>query len=51
MHEHETAGAIGALDLAGLEAGLAEQRCLLVAEIARDRDACQVPYPDPVHLR
>jgi len=32
VHEHEAAGAVGALDLARLEARLAEQRRLLIAE-------------------
>ena len=47
VHEHEAAGAVGALELAGLEAGLAEERRLLVAEIARDRDAGEVADPVP----
>ena len=50
VHEHEAAGPVGALDLARLEAGLAEQRRLLVAEVARDRDAGQVPDPVAVDL-
>ncbi len=44
VHEHETAGPVGALDLAGLEAGLAEEGGLLVAQVARDRDAGEVPH-------
>ncbi len=39
--QHEAAGAVGDLDHAGVEAGLAEQRGLLVAQHARDRDAVQ----------
>ena len=50
VHEHEAAGAVRALDLAGLEAGLPEERRLLVAEIARDRDAGEVPDPLAVDL-
>ncbi len=38
VHQHEAAGAVGVLDLAGLEAGLAEQRALLVAGDAADLD-------------
>ncbi len=37
VHERETTGAIGVLRHAGLEAGLAEQRRLLVARDARER--------------
>ena len=51
VHEHEAAGAVGALELAGLEAGLAEEGRLLVAEIARDGDAGEIPDPRPVDLR
>jgi hypothetical protein len=38
VHQHEAAGAIGVLDHARLEAGLAEQRRLLVTGDAGDRD-------------
>ena len=37
VHEQEAARAIGALALPRLETGLAEQRGMLVAEVARDR--------------
>ena len=50
VHEHETAGAVGALELARLEAGLSEQRRLLVAEVAGDRDAGRSPTPVAVDL-
>ena len=39
VHEHERAGAVGALGVARVEARLAEERGLLVAGDARDRDA------------
>ncbi len=39
VHQHERAGAVGVLRHARLEAGLAEQRRLLVAGDAADRDA------------
>ncbi|MNV66183.1 hypothetical protein D3C71_1589250 [compost metagenome] len=39
VHEHEAAGAVGVLGHAGGEAGLAEQRALLVARHAADADA------------
>jgi hypothetical protein len=38
VHQHEAAGAVGVLGQPGLEAGLAEQRALLVAGDAGDRD-------------
>jgi hypothetical protein len=38
VHEHEAAGAVGVLGHAGAEAGLAEQRALLVARHAADAD-------------
>jgi len=37
VHQQETAGAVGVLGLADLEAGLADERGLLVTEDARDR--------------
>ena len=43
VHQHERAGAVGALGVAGGEAGLAEQRRLLIAGDARDRDAVGQP--------
>ena len=50
LHQHETARAVGALELTRLETGLPEQRGLLVSEVARDRDAGQVPHPVPIDL-
>ena len=47
VHEHERAGAVRALGLSRLEAGLAEQRGLLVAEVAGDRHAGRSPAPVP----
>ena len=38
VHQHEAAGAVGVLGHAGREAGLAEQRRLLVARDAAERD-------------
>jgi len=39
VQQQEVAGAVGVLGLAGREAGLAESRRLLVAEVAGDADA------------
>ena len=50
VHEHETAGPVRALDLPGLETGLAEERRVLVAEVARDRHAREVVDAGPVDL-
>src|SRR5271165_6129124 len=41
VHEQKTAGAIGVLRLTRREAGLAEERRLLIAERAGERDARQ----------
>ena len=41
VHQHEAARAVGVLRLAGLEAGLADERRLLVAQDAGDRHAAQ----------
>ncbi len=38
VHQHERAGAVGVLRVAGVETGLAEQRGLLVTERAGDGD-------------
>ena len=46
VHEEEAAGAVRALGLAGREATLAEQRRLLVARNAGDRDARVLPIED-----
>ena len=49
VHQHEAPRAVGVLRHAGLEAGLAEQRRLLVARDARDRDARRArPTPSAV---
>ena len=45
VDEQERAGAVGVLGVAGLEAGLAEQRRLLVAEDARQRAAADRAVP------
>ena len=50
VHQHEAARAVRALDLAGLEAGLAEQRGLLVAEDPGDRHAREIARPVAVDL-
>ena len=48
--QREAAGAVGDLHHAGLEAGLTEERSLLVAEDGRDRDAVEdVLRPDRGH--
>ena len=41
VEQHEAAGAVGVLGFAGAEAGLAEERRLLVAQVAGDGDAVQ----------
>src|SRR3546814_9329478 len=46
VHEHERPGAVGVLGHAGLEAGLSEQRRLLVARHAGDREAGRDPDTD-----
>ena len=46
VEQHEVAGAVRVLRIAGVEARLAERRRLLVAEVARDADAGQVAGPD-----
>ncbi len=38
VEDHETAGAVGVLGLAGIEAGLADGGGLLVAQVAADRN-------------
>ena len=38
VHQHKTAGAVGVLCLSLIEAGLSEQRRLLIARGSRDRD-------------
>ena len=48
VQQQEAPGAVGALGLAGGEAGLAEQRGLLVAQRGRDRHPGQRPAPGPV---
>jgi len=45
VHQHEAAGAIGVLGHAGREAGLAEQRALLVAGHAADRQSAAPSKP------
>ena len=50
IHEHEAAGAVGVLGLAGLEAGLADERRLLIAEDAGDGQTRQRPHGLAVHL-
>jgi hypothetical protein len=48
--EQEGAGAIGVLHVAVVETCVPEQRCLLVAEDARDRHPGQIADPHAVHL-
>src|SRR6476646_1310660 len=50
VHEHEAASPVRALALARLEAGLPEERRVLVAQIARDRDPGQVADAPAVDL-
>ena len=48
VHQHEAAGAVGVLRAARLEAGLTEERRLLVARDAGDRDARRRSSPASV---
>ena len=50
VHEHEAAGAVGVLRLAGGEARLAEEGRLLVAQVARDRHAVEIADARAVDL-